>query len=148
MNISPEGVAKIRDHEGCVLHVYNDQAGLPTIGVGHLIVPGESYPGGVITQALADELLAQDLERTVQGVNECLAVEVTQAQFDALVSLAFNIGVGALKKSSVIRAINQKLPNDVIRERLCRWDKITRNGRKEVSPGLAKRRAEEAKAWP
>ena len=148
MNVSPEGVAKIREHEGCVLSVYNDQAGLPTIGVGHLIVPGESYPGGKITQEQADELLAKDLRRTVDGVVACLEVVVSQAQFDSLTSFAFNVGVGALRKSSFLAAVNGRLPHEEIRARLMRWNKVTINGRKEASPGLTKRRAEEGLAWP
>lgn len=149
MNVSPEGIAKIREHEGCVLTVYNDQAGRPTIGVGHLIVPGESYPGGTITQQQADELLAKDLRRTVEGVIACLEVEVDQAAFDSLVSFAFNVGVNALRKSSFLAAINGRLPNEEIRSRLMRWNKVTIPGRgKEESAGLTRRRAEEAKAWP
>lgn len=147
MNVSAEGLAKIRAHEGCVLTTYLDQAGLPTIGVGHLLTKGEAYPNG-ITQEQADALLAKDLERTIAGVNAALKVAVTQEQFDACVSLAFNIGVAAFRSSSALAAINAGLGNDVIRERWQRWNKVTIAGKLEVSEGLAKRRADEARAWP
>lgn len=148
MNVSPEGIAKIREHEGCVLRVYNDQAGRPTIGVGHLIVPGESYPTGTITIEQADELLAKDLKRTAEGVDALLEVPVTQAQYDSIVSFAFNLGVGTLAKSTFLYAINSRAPHAEIRERLARYNKVRVNGKLEVSNGLVKRRAEEGKAWP
>ena len=148
MTISPDGVKKICAHEGCELKVYLDRAGLPTIGVGHLIKRGELFPTEGITQERADELLADDLKFTVDGVNACLEVEVTQAQFDALVSFAFNVGIGALRSSSLLRAVNLKESNEVIRERLARWNKVTINGKKVEVAGLTKRRAAEGEAWP
>jgi len=94
---SPIGVKKIAAREGTILHVYKDSKGLPTAGVGHLITAAEKkdYPvGRHITQAESDAWLAADLKECEDAVN-ALDVKLKQNEFDALVSLAFNIGVGA-----------------------------------------------------
>lgn len=145
MTLSPAGLDRLKRHEGLRLSVYRDQAGLPTIGYGHLIKRGESF--ATITEDQAEALLRDDLAPTVAAVNAALTVDVTQDQFDSLASLTFNIGIGAFRGSSVLKAINARADNAVIRERLQRWNKITVDGRKVVSEGLAKRRADEAEAW-
>ena len=97
MRTSPIGVKKIAAREGTVLHVNKDSKGLPTAGVGHLITAAEKkdYPVGKhITQAESDAWLAADLKECEDAVN-ALDVKLKQNEFDALVSLAFNIGVGA-----------------------------------------------------
>lgn len=147
MTISEAGIARIKQHESCSLTVYDDQAGLPTIGWGHLIRPGEFASDARLTQAEADALFAKDLAPVAAGVAALLAVEVTQAQFDACCSLVFNIGLGAFGTSSVLKAINSKAPAAEIVEKLKRWNKITVRGVKTESRGLTARRAEEAKAW-
>jgi lysozyme len=96
MNVSEAGRALIARNEGCVLHAYPDPAsgGEPwTIGYGHT---AGVRPGQRITQAQADQMLADDLAR-VYGPAVQAAIgdaPTTQAQFDAMVSLAFNIGIG------------------------------------------------------
>lgn len=148
VTISAAGVARIREFEGCELKVYLDQAGKATIGVGHLIRHGETFPAEGITEQQAEDLLVADLRPAVEGVIACLEVDVDQAQFDALVSFAFNMGVGSLRSSSFLRSINGRESNEVIREKLMRWNKVTVAGKKEISAGLARRRAVEAEAWP
>lgn len=151
MTISPAGIEIIKRHEALSLVVYDDQAGLPTIGYGHLIKAGEPFTSeSRLTQAEAEALFAVDLRPFVEGVDASLEVEVLQSQFDALVSFAFNVGLGALRSSSFLRAVNSQEPNEVIVEKLMRWNKVTnpRTKQKEVSSGLTRRRAEEAKAWP
>ena len=149
MTISDAGIANIKRYEGCSLTVYDDQAGLPTIGWGHLIRAGEPFDSTTkLTQAEADALFVKDLRPFVLGVEACLEVEVTQAAFDAMVSFSYNVGLGALRSSSFLRAVNSKSSNADIRACLMRWDKITVRGQKVRSEGLAKRRADESKAWP
>ncbi len=75
--------------------MYLDQEKRPTIGVGHLIRPGESFGGG-ITREVADKLLASDLAGAEGAINSRVKVPLTQGQFDALVSLVFNCGAGPL----------------------------------------------------
>lgn len=146
MTLSSAGLDRIKRYEACSLVVYDDQAGLATIGWGHLIKKGEDFSNG-ITEDAATELLIADLKSAIEGVTACLEVEVTQEQFDSLVSFAFNCGVGALRSSSLLRAINSKESFAAIRECLMRWDKITVRGQKVRSEGLARRREDEARAW-
>ncbi len=89
---SPAGVAKIRGFEGCELVAYKCPAGKWTIGVGHT---GASVTQGlVITQERADQYLASDLLTFEDLVNRVVLVPLTQGQFDACVSFAFNVGPG------------------------------------------------------
>lgn len=104
LSLGKNGLELIKNFEGCVLKVYLDAIGLPTIGYGHLIKPGESFTK--ITQKEAEDLLKSDAQIFVDGVNKLLEVKVTQNQFDALVSIAFNIGLGNLKSSTLLRLIN------------------------------------------
>ena len=149
MTISAAGIARIKRFEGCSLTVYDDQAGLPTIGWGHLIKAGEPFDStSKLTQDEADDLFIADLRPFAEGVVALLEVEVTQGAFDALVSFAFNVGLSALRSSSFLRAVNSLESNEVIREKLMRWNKVTVAGKKVESAGLTKRRASEAEAWP
>lgn len=105
MKVSTVGRQMIEAFEGCVLHAYPDPAtgGEPwTIGYGHTV---GVQPGQVITQAQADQMLSIDLDNVYgPGVQAAIAgAPTTQNQFDAMVSLAFNIGVAAFKGSSVCR---------------------------------------------
>lgn len=104
MKTSQTGIEFITREEGCKLHVYNDSVGLPTIGVGHLIKPGEHFT--TITLEQAQGLLRVDLAHAEAAVNG-LQADVTQYEFDALVSLAFNIGVTAFSRSTLARKVVQ-----------------------------------------
>ncbi len=104
MKLGKQGIELIKSFEGCKLKVYLDAVGLPTIGYGHLIKPGESFTK--ITQKEAEDLLKSDAHIFVDGVNKLLEVNVTQNQFDALVSFAFNVGLGNLEKSTLLKLLN------------------------------------------
>lgn len=109
MRISPEGIKQIARREGTVLHVYKDSKGLPTAGVGHLLTLDEKkdFPVGTkITQAQSDAWLIADLKEAQAAVNSSITKSLTQNEFDALVSLTFNIGVAGFKRSSVVRKLN------------------------------------------
>lgn len=106
MKISDAGIALIKSFEGLRLEAYPDPAtgGDPwTIGYGHT---GEVTPGMVITESEAEELLRQDIVQFEMCVNGALQVPVTQGQFDALVSFAFNLGCGNLRRSTLLRKLN------------------------------------------
>ncbi len=150
VTISKAGLARIKRYEACSLTVYDDQAGLPTIGWGHLIKPGEFASDARLTQDEADALFLADLAPVEAAVNHALTVDVTQEQYDSLVSITFNIGEGGLYQSTFLRLVNMRADPAAIRDAIGRWCKVTnpRTGLKEVSAGLAKRRADEAKAWP
>lgn len=96
----------IKNFEGCKLEAYPDPAthGEPiTIGVGHT---GGVKLGDVITQEQADEYLVSDVAHAANAVNQMVAVSITQGEFDALCSFAFNLGIGNLKNSTLLKKLN------------------------------------------
>ena len=105
-NTGDKGVELICHFEGLKLERYRDAVGLWTIGYGHLILKTEMEKLIKITTGEAKTLLRKDLRRTEQGVQKLVSVSVTQNQFDALVSFAFNLDVGSLKKSTLLRKLN------------------------------------------
>jgi len=105
MHLSETGLNLVKQFEGLRLNTYNDSAGLPTIGYGHLLKTGESFSDG-ITEAYASVLLHNDLETAEMAVNRLVKVPLTQNQFDALVDFTFNLGPGALAGSTLLRLLN------------------------------------------
>lgn len=106
MKVSKNGIQLIKQFEGVELKAYRDAVGVWTIGYGHTSAAGglQVKAGLTITQRQADEMLANDLGQYERGVMDAIAPRMpNQNQFDAMVSLAYNIGVGAFKKSSVAR---------------------------------------------
>lgn len=108
MKMSPKGRALLIQREGFRLKAYRDTKGIWTIGVGHTSAAGKPFvtPGMVITKAEVDSILAQDLVQFEEAVRGSVHVSLSQGQFDALVSLAFNIGAGGFRKSTVVRQLN------------------------------------------
>lgn len=108
-HLSRKGADFIAAFEGCVLHPYNDAAGHATIGIGHLIHTGRvtaadeaKYRG--FTRAAALKLLQEDAEKCARAVVAIKPPITSQSRFDALVSLAFNLGTGILDPSHTIGA--------------------------------------------
>lgn len=108
MRTSPEGRAAIAQREGNKLTAYRDSVGILTIGVGHTSAAGAPTvaPGMTITPAQSDEILSRDLATFERAVREAVKVPLKQHEFDALVSLAFNIGGGAFSKSTLVKNLN------------------------------------------
>ena len=111
MRISAQGIKQLVSEEGLRLEPYNDSAGHATVGIGHLIHFGPVTQADVsrfqgFTEAGAIALLAQDLRPREQFVEDAVTVALGQNEFDALVSLVFNIGTGAFAKSTVLRQLN------------------------------------------
>lgn len=105
MEVSDHGREFIKSFEGEILKVYLDPVGLSTLGVGHLLTKAElaQMPVGTpITKEQSDEYLRRDLKRFEDLMN-AEALPATQNQFDAMVSLAFNIGESGFLRSSVLR---------------------------------------------
>lgn len=140
--MSAAGLNALKKYEGCRLEPYLDEAGVLTIGYGHTRdVAAWAAAGRKLTQHEADVILMSDLEAYEDGVTYFLRnTEVTQSQFDALVSLCFNIGVTRFGQSTLMRKL---LKGDVAgaAEQFDAWRFA--GGRGHVSPGLVKRRAEE-----
>jgi lysozyme len=136
MKTSQAGIDLIKEFEGCELTSYRCPAGIWTIGVGH--TGPDVKPGMTITQARADELLAQDLVRFEQAVDRLIETTQNPEQFSAIVSFTFNVGEGALEGSTLRRRMNSGEDlNTVAREELPKWVKGAGD---EPLPGLVRRR--------
>lgn len=140
MNASENCISLIREFEGCRLTPYDDIAGKQTIGIGHLIQPGEHFEE--ITEQEANELLQKDLQWTESAVNDAVEVDISQNQFDALVSFTFNLGGKRLLMSTLLERLNNKEYQKAADEFL-KWDKASGV---EVS-GLKRRRIAERKLF-
>ena len=110
-------INKIIEFEGCKLQSYKCPAGVWTIGVGH--TKGVKQ-GQTITKAQAMTLLKGDLLPCENYVNN-LGVCKTQGQFDAMVDFAFNLGTAALGRSTLLKYIRAKKPEQYIREEFAKW---------------------------
>ena len=107
MAIAQSTLDYIIEEEGFRNKAYRDSKGLLTIGVGHLIKPGEEHlKSAVLTDEQVKELLKSDLKWCSEAVENSVRVPLTQSQFDALYSLCFNIGETAFKKSTVVKRLN------------------------------------------
>lgn len=103
MKTSLNGLKIIKDFEGLRLKAYKCSAGVWTIGYGHTSGVKE---GDVITKEQAEKYLKKDVISFENTVNGVVKVKLNQNQFDALVSLVFNIGSGAFKKSTLLKKLN------------------------------------------
>lgn len=136
MKTSDAGITLVKSSEGLKLVAYKCPAGIWTNGYGH--TGPDVTPGMVITQVQADALLARDLERFEAGVARLVKVPLNQNQFDALVCFSFNLGLGALQGSTLLRLLNAGDYAGAAAQ-FPRWNKA---GGKEL-PGLTRRRAAE-----
>lgn len=134
MKLSEGGRKLIKRFEGCRLEAYRCAAGVWTIGYGHT---GDVAPGTKITQHQADVLFDYDVERFEDGVS-ALPVLLTQPQFDALVSLAFNVGLARVAQSTLLRKLRAGDVQGAASE-FMKW-KLAAG---KVQPGLVRRRAAE-----
>ena len=133
-NISDAGLQFIARHEGYSSSVYNDAGGYPTIGYGHLILPGENYSKG-ITKAQGLKLLNSDARNSVNIINRLVTTPLNQNQFDALASYVFN--TGSLNGTRLLRNLNAGNFTGAASE----MDIVTSGG--QVVRGLQIRRADE-----
>ncbi len=137
--INAEGLALIKRWEGCRLEAYRDVGGIWTVGYGHTRTARQ---GLRITQEQAEALLREDLRVFEAAVDDAVVAPLTDNQFASLVSWSFNVGVAAMRSSTLIRKLN-RADYDAVPRELLRWNKV--QGR-PVS-GLANRRAAEAGLW-
>ncbi len=162
-DINQAGLDLIKSFEGIMdgdpatvnLDAYLDPVGIWTIGWGHAIVVGSDflrgkenkqrardlYPGG-ITMAQAEALLRGDVLDACRDVESLVKTPITDNQFAALVSFAYNVGAGNLKKSTLLRLLNAGDHAGAANE-FRKWDKT--GGR--VLPGLTRRRKAEAELF-
>jgi lysozyme len=135
--IGKAGLDLIKEFEGLKLRAYLCPAKVWTIGYGS--TGPHVTAGKVITNAEAEDLLKEDLARFERAVTGFVTVPLTQNQYDALVSFAFNVGISALERSTLLRRVNAKRFDDVPAEFL-KWN---RAGGRPLA-GLTRRRAAEA----
>ncbi|BEN12117.1 lysozyme [Serratia marcescens] len=108
MKISDDGMALIKRFEGLRLQAYQDSVGVWTIGYGWTQpVAGRKIGAGMVIDATtAERLLVCGIVQFEQGVERRVTVPITQGQFDALVSFAYNLGLRALENSTLLRRLN------------------------------------------
>ncbi len=159
MKISNRGLCWLKDTESKVLDthgrhiIYDDKTGKPisanaplpkgaTIGYGHLIKPGEDFRNG-ISESKATELLRADIATAERAVRNNIRVPLTQNQFDALISLAYNIGTTNFANSTVVKYINNpKFRSSTYPNLESAWKTWNRSQGK-ISNGLINRRQNE-----
>jgi lysozyme len=152
VKVSQKCIEQIKKDEGVRNRPYQCPALLWTVGVGHVIDPQHAkvpmadrkqlpIPAGwdrVLSPDEIDDILRKDLERFEAGVSRLIKVELTQGQFDALVSFSFNVGLGNLQNSTLRMKVNRS-DFEGAAEQFLVWTKA--GGR--VLPGLVKRRSHE-----
>jgi lysozyme len=142
LTVSPAGLAFLREREGLRLQSYQDQAGVWTIGYGD--TGPHVKPGQTITRDEAERRFGIRVKVFAESVLLSLTSKPTQGQFDAMVSLAYNIGVAAFKDSTVCKAFNR---GDLMAcaEAFGLFVKVRdkKTGKKRDNAGLIKRRAME-----
>lgn len=148
MQLSKSGIDYIKDKEQLRLKAYQDVAGGTwTIGWG-----ATSYENGAavrsgdtITEARAEQLFNYHVGAAAGAVSRLVTASINQNQFDALVSLCFNIGAGNFAASTLLKVVNAT-PNDydAVGAEFARWVYTTVNGQKVKAGGLVTRRQEES----
>lgn len=135
MEISGIGLNLVKHFEGLYLKAYLCPANVWTIGYGHT---KSAKKGQVIDADRAEKLLQWDMQKFEDGVTKLVKVPLKQREFDALVSFSFNVGLGALKRSTLLKKLNKGDRKGAAKE-FKRWNK----GGGRVLKGLVRRRAAE-----
>lgn len=139
IKITDEFVKKVAAFEGLRAKAYKCPGGVWTIGYGHT---KGVRPGQRCTPAQAKVWLREDLA-VAAGEVGALGLELTQGQAEALVDFVFNLGIGALKRSTLLKFIRGGYATEHIQAEFRRW--VYAGG--EVQKGLVKRREWEAASW-
>ena len=159
MKMSESGIKWLKGKEDKVLDkqgnhiIYDDQTGKPvntnkplpngaTIGYGHLIKSGEDFTKG-ISEAKATELLRADIATAERAVRDNITVPLSQNQFDALASLAYNIGTKNFADSTVVKYVNNPTFHSTVYQNLESAWKAWNRSHGEISNGLINRRQNE-----
>jgi lysozyme len=143
MTLNDKGYQLIAKHEGLRLSPYLCPANVPTIGYGNTFYPSGkkvTMQDKPITQATAMWMLKETANKFSKDVDKLVTSNITQNQFNALVSFAFNLGSAALGRSTLLRKVNLNPKDTSITQEFMKWNKA--GGR--VLSGLTKRRADEA----
>ena len=143
MKLDSKGYDLIKEFEGFSNIPYKCSANMPTIGYGNTFYPDGkrvSMLDKQITKEYADEIFKYVVDNFAFKVSKLIKSKVTQNQFNALVSFAYNVGIGNLEKSTLLKLVNIN-PNDaMIAKQFLRWNKAKG---KELK-GLTNRRIKES----
>lgn len=142
MKASKKCLEMLAHHEGVRQKPYKCPAGLFTVGIGHLIGDGKSLPDSWNRTFSLEEvyaILAKDVERFERGVERLITIPLRQNEVDALISFAFNLGLGCLQRSSIRQKLNRGDKAGAI-ESLLKYNKAAG----KVLKGLDNRRKDEA----
>ena len=142
MKVNKLGIDTMHHFEGCKLTAYQCPAKVWTIGWGNTFYPDKKpvKQGDVITQEQANALFETVMNNFALGVKKCLTKEVNENQFSALVCFAYNVGIGSLQKSTLLKKININPNDETIAGEFAKW---TKAGGK-VLLGLVRRRKAES----
>ena len=146
MKTSQKGIDLIKKYEGFRATSYLCPASVPTIGYGATYYPNGrkvTMDDAPITEQEAEYMLRKMLTSYENGVNRYVQKPINQNQYDALVSFAYNLGLGALKSSTLLRKVNQDPDDKSIEKEFLKWVKAGGN----VLKGLVKRRLEESQLY-
>ena len=145
MKVNAEGYALLKKFEGCVLKAYRCPANVWTIGFGNTFYEDGTKvkEGDVITQQRADELAKYIVEQFATSIRAMIKQPLNENQFSACVSLAYNIGTGGFKKSSVLRKLNVNPTDPTIADSFRLWNK----GGGVILKGLVRRREAEIQLY-
>lgn len=140
--VNKAGIDLIKSFEGLFLKPYLDPIKIPTIGYGTI-----RYPNGkpvtmndpAITEAKALEYLEFEVNEKAHGVEKAVKVALNENEFAALVSFAYNCGLGNLQGSTLLKLLNSNADRVAVADQFLRWNKA---GGKEL-PGLTRRRQAE-----
>jgi lysozyme len=145
MKVNAEGYALIKKFEGCRLKAYKCPANVWTIGYGNTFYENgmKVKEGDVITQQRAEELAKFIIDQFAVTIEPFIQKPLTDNQFSACVSLAYNIGTSGFKRSSVFKKLNINPNNPTIADSFKLWNK----GGGKVLAGLVKRRDAEIQLY-
>ncbi len=135
MMVSENCLDLIKQFEGCKLKAYKCPAGIWTIGYGRTT---DVHEGDTCTQEQADAWLTEEANEFAEQIEKMVKVPLTQNELDALTSFAYNVGLGNLRKSTLLKRINESDFDEAAPEFL-KWNKAAG----KVLPGLVKRRQAE-----
>lgn len=145
MKTSDVGIELIKEFEGFSSRPYLCPAGVPTIGYGSTRYPDSTrvqMTDKSISETEATRILADTLIDYETGVLKCVEVDLNQNEFDALVSFSYNLGIPNLKRSTLLKKLNDE-DRDGAADEFMKWTRA--NG--QVLPGLVKRREAERKLF-
>lgn len=147
MSISAKGLNLIKSFEGEKLKSYRDTGNVWTIGFGSTYnhdAGRKVQEGDIITKETALRWLRLDADKFAEGVKKLVKVPINQNQLDSLTSFSYNLGLGTLQNSDLLKFLNQGKPKEIVANEFLKYNKAKNSAGIRVEyPGLTRRRNEE-----